>query len=67
MCIHFRRCNIDQKGGVDLGDFVILTSAWLSDPEDPRWNAACDISNPPDDIIDVYDLSVFAENWLTNK
>ena len=49
---------------IDLADFVILASAWLSQPGDPAWNSEYDISDPKDDVIDPLDMAIFAENWL---
>lgn len=56
--------DFDLRGSVNLLDFAILASAWLTIPGDTEWNAACDISIPPDDLINVFDASVFMENWL---
>ena len=49
---------------VDLVDFAVIAAAWLSEPGDTEWNSICDISDPPDDIIDLFDISVFVEQWL---
>ncbi len=56
--------DFDGNKMVDLSDFAVMAAAWLSDPCDPRWNSVCDISDPPDDIIDLLDVFVFAEQWL---
>jgi hypothetical protein len=48
----------------DFTDYAIFASAWQSDPCQPNWNPACDISNPKDDVIDLSDLAVFSEYWL---
>jgi len=53
-------CNLD----VDLVDFAIFASAWLTEPEHPHWNPDCDISIPPDNSIDVRDLAVYVTYWL---
>jgi len=50
---------------VDFPDFAILAEAWMSTPVDDNWNSDCDISDPPDDSIDEYDLDVFTQSWLT--
>jgi hypothetical protein len=50
--------------GVDFADFAVLASAWQSEPSDPDWNPACDISQPKDNFIDELDLAIFCENWL---
>ncbi|MHC4194442.1 MAG: GLUG motif-containing protein [Planctomycetota bacterium] len=52
--------------GVNVFDFAVLASAWLSTPSDDNWNPACDISEQNDDIINVLDLAVFTENWLAD-
>ncbi len=49
---------------VDMSDLGILTSAWLSIPGDDNWNPSCDIYQPNDDVINLFDYCVFAENWL---
>jgi hypothetical protein len=55
--------DFDDDGDVDFEDFAVLAAAWLSQPGQPNWNAACDISTPKN-IIDEYDLKVFCDNWL---
>jgi hypothetical protein len=56
--------DFDNSNDVDLKDFAIFAAAWLSQPGDADWNAACDISIPSDGVIDQIDLSVFCDNWL---
>jgi hypothetical protein len=56
--------DFEPDGDVDLYDFAILASAWLSTPDDNNWNATCDISDPNDNVINMRDLAVFANNWL---
>ncbi|KPK77111.1 MAG: hypothetical protein AMJ79_04320 [Phycisphaerae bacterium SM23_30] len=55
------------SGAVDLSDLYILTGAWLTNPEDPQWQSVCDISNPPDDFINLWDYAEFAAHWLAGK
>ena len=50
--------------GVDFEDFAILASAWQTDPNNPNWKPACDISQPKDNFIDELDLAIFCKNWL---
>jgi hypothetical protein len=50
--------------GVNLVDFAVLASAWLSDANDPSWNPIYDISQPSDNVIDERDLMVFCDHWL---
>ncbi len=54
--------DFDGNGSIDSEDFAILAAAWLSEPGDGNWNAACDIYS--DGIIDEYDLNVFCDHWL---
>ncbi len=56
--------DFDRSGKVDLADFAILASAWWTTVGDPNYNDDCDISEPPDSVIDLLDLSVFCGNWL---
>jgi hypothetical protein len=56
--------DFQPDGSVDLYDFAILASAWLSSPGQTNWNPVCDISEPKDNIIDEWDLCVLTSNWL---
>lgn len=55
--------DFDSNGTVDILDLITLSEAWLTEPWDADWNEACDISNPADGIIDLYDFAVFAQFW----
>jgi hypothetical protein len=56
--------DIDMTFRVDLLDYALLAEAWMSEPNDDNWDAACDISEPNDGIIDGRDLGVLGGNWL---
>jgi hypothetical protein len=56
--------DFDKDSDVDLGDFAMFASAWLTEPGDSKWNPACDISDWPDGIIDELDLAALTEQWL---
>jgi len=56
--------DFDRDSDVDIADFVIFSSAWLTEPSDAQWNPACDISSPADNFINMMDLTAFADNWL---
>ncbi|MFQ6036297.1 MAG: C10 family peptidase [Sedimentisphaerales bacterium] len=56
--------DFDRDSDVDIVDFAILASSWLTKPSDVQWNPACDISSPADNLIDMLDLAAFADNWL---
>jgi len=55
--------DIVQNCSVDMADLVALCDAWLSTPADADWSAACDISEPPDEVINELDFAVLGENW----
>jgi len=57
--------DFDYNCKVDFGDFAILALAWLTGPEDTQWNPACDISIPNDSFINMLDLHLLIENWLS--
>ncbi len=57
--------DFDYNCKVDFGDFAILTLAWLTGPKDAQWNPACDISIPNDSSINMLDLNLLVENWLS--
>jgi len=56
--------DFDGNRLVNLPDFAALAAAWLNSPGDLNWDPACDISQPPDDFIDAWDLAALAEDWL---
>jgi len=49
---------------VDFFDYSIFASAWLTQDGDEKYDADCDISIPADGYIDMFDLTVFIDNWL---
>ena len=57
--------DFDGSCKVDFRDYAILTLAWLLQDGEIGYEDICDISQPPDAIIDEYDLRVFVDNWLT--
>jgi len=54
--------NADHK--VSLQDFYLFNDAWKSQAGSPNYNDLCDLSVPKDQLIDIRDLVVFADNWL---
>jgi endonuclease/exonuclease/phosphatase family metal-dependent hydrolase len=64
-------CTVRMKGDlncdrlINFADFSILGSAWMSEPGDPEWDPACDISEPADNFIGTKDVDAFAKVWLT--
>jgi len=53
--------DFDDDGDVDFEDFAILGSQWEQAPAVP----SADISTPADNFVDLLDLNVFVDNWLT--
>ena len=56
--------DFDNECDVDFYDFAILAAAWLTADGQTAWNPDCDIAVPVNEIIDMQDVSVFADNWL---
>lgn len=56
--------DLDQDWTVDMHDFTSFALSWRSRSGEAGWNPACDISDPADNVIDLRDLAIFAENWL---
>jgi hypothetical protein len=54
-------CNGDAQ--INQQDLALMALAWLSEPNHPYWDTACDISHPPDDIIDNRDLAALGALW----
>lgn len=57
--------DIDCDGDVDMIDFAIFALAWLTKPGELGWNPKCNIGIPVDSFIDMRDLAVLIDNWLT--
>ncbi len=49
---------------VDLYDFAVMATAWLSSAGSDNWNQLCDISVPANGYIDIADLAELAGQWL---
>jgi hypothetical protein len=56
--------DVNADLNVDLRDFSSLAGAWLTELGDERWDEYCDISDPPDYVIDEFDVKVLCDNWL---
>jgi len=51
-------------GIVDFSDYSVIASAYGSRPGSGSWNKRCDISEMPDDVINILDIATFAKGWL---
>ena len=67
--------DFDFDRDVDLCDFDVFSSVWLSTPDDLElWNPYCNLYDTEDGgtfdpnsaVIDTFDLAVFADNWLSD-
>ena len=56
--------DFDGNRLVDARDLARLLAAWLSVPGDFSWDPDCDISEPPNTIIDTVDFASLARDWL---
>ena len=56
--------DFDESAYVDFSDFDALTRAWHTIPTHPQWDPKYDISETPDNVIDMLDFAAFADNWL---
>ncbi|MHC4551170.1 MAG: aspartyl protease family protein [Planctomycetota bacterium] len=57
-----------RDGQVDMLDFSVFSAAWLAEDSDGNWNADADLEPAGDSegVINLQDLTVLAENWLTS-
>jgi alpha-tubulin suppressor-like RCC1 family protein len=57
--------DFDEDGKVNLIDYVMLLSAWRTDPNYADYNEICDLED--NNVIDFNDLDLFCEEWLWEK
>jgi len=60
--IPYGNADFNFDGDVNLIDFSMLASAWMSDSSDAAYISACDMHL--DDLIDFKDLQAFLPHWL---
>lgn len=56
--------DVDRDGIVNLSDYAALSTAYLSDPNDPNWNDQCDLQPYADEVINIDDMRVMSDQWL---
>jgi hypothetical protein len=59
--------DINGNCAVDFYDFAQLAAAWRTADGQLGYDSACDISIPPDNLIDFLDLKVLCDYWLAGK
>jgi hypothetical protein len=54
-------------GKVNMVDFSLFSQTWMARDTDGNWNPDADFvpTGTSENIIDIEDLTLFAENWLT--
>lgn len=55
------RSDINQDGRVNVVDISIAGGVFGSTPEDPEWNAICDLNR--DEVINIQDLALVARDY----
>ncbi len=65
-CRYLLPGDINNDCRVDMLDVQSMVNAWLSSSADVHWNGSCDISLPPDNIINLKDFAVMAGSWLVD-
>lgn len=58
--------DVDFNGDLTIDglDLLSFSAAWMShDGPSDDWNGACDISEPPDGVIDIQDLASLTTDW----
>ena len=59
--------DIDLNGAVDILDLQLLLSAFGSHFGQPGWIGRCDLAEPKDLVIDVFDLAVLVDQWQNTE
>ena len=57
------QADFTNNGIVNFGDLAVLANAWRAEAGGGNWNPVCDISAPPDDVIDFKDFTQFGKDW----
>ncbi len=57
-----RKGDLNLDCCVQMTDYAMIASVWLSELGDPEYNPDFDIA--ADNVIDFYDLEVLVDNWL---
>jgi len=54
--------DVNDDGGVDLDDLLLVIDAFWTTPSDPNWNENADLSN--DDVVSLNDLLFLIKNFM---
>jgi hypothetical protein len=56
--------DFDKSCTVAMPDLSVMAQAWMTALGEADYNAACDLSTPKNNAVDLADLTVFVSNWL---
>lgn len=56
--------DLDNSCVVNMPDLAVMAQAWLTSLGEANYNAACDLSTPKNNTIDIDDLTILVTNWL---
>jgi hypothetical protein len=59
--------DIDLDGQVDMEDMVLLASSWQKRFGQAGFLARCDLSRPRDGMVNLDDVKLFADQWLSTE
>ncbi len=59
--------DINLDGLVDMLDFALFASAWQANLGEANWIQRCNLAEPNDTVIDISDMTVFVNQWLSRE
>jgi subtilisin family serine protease len=59
--------DFDKNGFIDFFDFAVLADSWALTDVQAQYCRICNIAIPADDMINMFDLEVFTQNWLLSN
>jgi hypothetical protein len=59
--------DINLDGLVDMLDFALFASAWQANFGEANWIQRCNLAEPNDTVIDISDMTVFVNQWLSRE
>lgn len=59
--------DINLDGLVDMLDFALFASAWQANFGEANWIQRCNLAETNDTVIDISDMTVFVNQWLSRE